>query len=652
MEITRELLFGVENSIVLTFHYVIFIIAGLIFLIGVIRWYNIIRSGRRDEPRFDKFGERVVRFFRDAIFFIRLYLIEAKIGVMHILILWGFVILTIGTIILTIADHITSSFFKGTFYLIHEALMDIAGVALIVGIFIAIINRYLLKPSRFQKRYPAWDDSSTLLLLLIISILGFIVESLRIASGSPAYTAFIGKILSPLFKFNLTDYRIAWSIHSLLAIIFIALIPFTKLSHIIASPLNILTRTRRISWREIEDEDYMGAINAEDLQWRDLLSSIACMRCGRCQNECPATNSGTTLSPMFLMQNLRKELSKAYDILGRRKRETTLLNKILDMEAVWACTTCRACMETCPIYIEQMEIIGEMRRGIVESGEAPPDIRDFLNNMQKQRNPWGEGKYKRDAWMKDLDVPKVKDSDFEWLWWVGCQVFDSRNREIARKIVRILNEVGVSYAVLGREEGCCGNDVRRVGEEGLFQLMREENLAIFEKYGVKKIIVTSPHCFNAFKNEYGNQNSIEVKSILEVIHEAIINGKLKLKNPINAKVTFHDPCYLGRWNKLYELPREILKAIPGIEIVEMPRNREKSFCCGGGGGNLVREYPGEDRPNNIRAREAFETGADLLAVACPFCIIMLEDGVKTQKLDEKIKVVDILEIVYKSAFGE
>ncbi len=245
----------------------------------------------------------------------------------------------------------------------------------------------------------------------------------------------------------------------------------------------------------------------------------------------------------------------------------------------------------------------EIRRGLVESAETPPDIRDFLTNVQKQKNPWGEAKFKRDQWAKksEVEVLTVKNNpEFEWLWFVGCgHSFDSRNQQVAVKLARLLSDIGVNYAILGREEGCCGNDVRRVGEEGLFQLLREENYQIFEKYGVEKLFATSPHCYNTFKNEY---EGIEVKFILEIIYDAIKEGKLQLRHEVRKRVTFHDPCYLGRYNGMYELPREILKAIPGIELVEMPRNRNRSFCCGGGGGNLVREYPGEDRPNNIRAK--------------------------------------------------
>ncbi len=650
-EATRELLWGVSGSLAQKLHYVLFAIATVIFVLGIIRWYRILKTGRDDEVRFDNLGRRFYYVIKDGFVFVRLYLREEKMGIMHLLVLWGFILLTIGTLTLTVAEYVTSEFFRGAFYLIFEATMDLAGFAFISGLLIAIHNRYFAKPSRFEKRWAqAKDDGAVLALLLVIGILGFVVEAIRISSGMPAYTALIGGFISNLIPFNLTAYRVTWSLHSLLAMLFIALIPYTKLAHIIAGPLNILTRTERISGREVDDEEYMGAIEPKDLQWRDMLSSLACMRCGRCQDACPATNSGTTLSPMFLMQNIRKTLDESFDLIGRQKKDDVLLlDSVLDMEAVWACTTCRACMEMCPVYIEQMEIIGEMRRGIVESGEAPPDIRDFLTNIQKQKNPWGEAKYKRDAWAKGLDVPHAKNTEFEWLWWVGCgHAFDSRNQEVARKLVRILDEMGIGYATVGREEGCCGNDVRRVGEEGLFQLLKEENMALFEKYGVEKVFSTSPHCFNTFKNEYGG---FESKFVLELILEAIKDGRLKLKYPVNKKVTFHDPCFLGRYNGMYDLPREILQLIPGLELVEMPRNRDNSFCCGGGGGNLVREYPGEDRPNNIRAREAGRTGAEVLAVACPFCMIMLEDGVKMEKLDDRMRVMDVVELVHQAAFG-
>jgi len=360
-----------------------------------------------------------------------------------------------------------------------------------------------------------------------------------------------------------------------------------------------------------------------------------CFNCGNCTAICPVSTADH-LFPRRLIRYLQ---------LGLEER-------LLEAPETWWCLTCRQCTVTCPRQAYPAELMVAIRRDIIESGRAPPHIRDFLTNIQKQRNPWGVGKFKRDQWVKKagVEVPTVKSNpDFEYLWFVDCaHSFDNRNIPVSKMVAEILNHIGINYAILGREEGCCGNDVRRAGEEGLFQLLKEENERIFEKYGVEKIIVTSPHCYNTFKNEY---EGYEVKLILEVIYEAIKSGKLELKKPIEKKVTYHDSCFLGRYNEIYDLPREVLKSIPGLELVEMPRSYQQALCCGGGGGLVVSEYPGEVRVNNERAREAAETGAEILAVACPFCMIMLEDGVKAEKVDDKIEVKDIIELVWESAFG-
>ncbi|MEM4472611.1 MAG: heterodisulfide reductase-related iron-sulfur binding cluster [Archaeoglobaceae archaeon] len=641
-------------------YYGLLIIALAIFIFGIKKNIDFVKSGQKSsEPRLDNLSERIKVMLRDSLALIRLYRREKKISIAHLLILWGFIILLIDILVITISYAFPEIIKQ--LYLPFKYSMTVGGVLFTLGLIIMAVNRYLLKPSRFSKKYDAKDDNISLLILFFAAIFGFVLkEFLRFSEFANSYIV-----------------HIFWLIHALLILAFVALIPYSKLMHIFAAPLSILTKSNRhpgIVRPPQQREDYLGLVTRKDLTKRDLLSSLACMRCGRCQDACPAFNSRTSLSPMFLIQNLRNvdkiasgkmKMLKPYEAKVeedggevREERERTtengevkLVGTLLDMHAVWACTTCRACMEMCPVYIEQMDIIVEMRRGIIESGEAPPDIRDLLTNIQKQKNPWGEAKFKRDQWMKKAEIPVklAKDGEFEWLWFVGCaHSFDNRNIPITAKLAKILSDIGVNYAVLGREEGCCGNEVRRVGEEGLFQLLKEENIAQFEKYGVKKIIATSPHCYNTLKNEY---EGYDVKFVLEVIYEAIKSGKLKLRKEIKKKVTFHDPCYLGRYNGIYELPREILKAIPGIELVEMPRNRNRSFCCGAGGGNLVREYPGEYRPNNLRAKEAADTGAEILAVACPFCMIMLEDGVKSEKLEDRIKVLDIIELVYESAYG-
>ncbi|RLI75064.1 (Fe-S)-binding protein [Archaeoglobales archaeon] len=358
----------------------------------------------------------------------------------------------------------------------------------------------------------------------------------------------------------------------------------------------------------------------------EILNS--CIQCGTCVSSCC---SKSTL-------NLRRILAS---FIGKR-------TPVWEFEQIWYCTTCHICQDRCPRGIGLTDAIVKAREEVIESGNVPPDIRDMLINIQKHRNPFGISKFKRDAWAKGLDIPTVKSNpDFEYLWYVGCaNSFDTRNKQIAAKTAQLFNEIGLNYAILGREEGCCGNDVKMVGEEGLFELLKQENFDVFEKYNVKKIVVLSPHCYHIFKNEYG----LDVKLAIELIYEAIITGNLKFSKEIEKKVTFHDPCYLGRYNNIYDLPRELIKTIPMVELVEMQRIRERSFCCGGGGGNVVRDYPNSKRPNVIRVQEAKRTDADILAVACPFCMSMLEDAVKTLGLELEVK--DVVELIWEAVFKQ
>ena len=320
--------------------------------------------------------------------------------------------------------------------------------------------------------------------------------------------------------------------------------------------------------------------------------------------------------------------------------------EIWKFDPIWFCTTCHLCQDRCPRGIPITDEIVNARAELIERGEVPPEVRDMLLNIQKHRNPFGISKFKRDEWCRKLDVPTVKTNpDFEYLLFVGCaNSFDTRNKQIAAKVVQLFNEIGLNYAILGKEEGCCGNDVKMVGEMGLFELLKQENIEIFEKYGVENIVVLSPHCYHVFKNDYG----LNVKLAIELIYDAIVDGKLKFSSGIEKKVTFHDPCYMGRYNRIYNLPRELLRTIPLIELVEMQRSKERSFCCGGGGGNIVRDYPNSSRPNVVRAKEASKTDADIIAVSCPFCMMMLEDGVKTAEIQMEVK--DIIELVWQAVF--
>ncbi len=349
-----------------------------------------------------------------------------------------------------------------------------------------------------------------------------------------------------------------------------------------------------------------------------------CMQCGTCSASCISKSSF----------NLRKLVLESF-----------LKGGELRCPDLWDCTTCHNCQSRCPRGIPLTDLIVNSRKEYIEEGAIPPEVRDYLNSIQKFRNPFGQPKYKRIGWASDLDLKILNGkTEFEWLWFVGCFTsYDPRAQEVAKKTARIFNEIGLNFAVLGNKEGCCGNDALALGEEGLFELLKEENESLFEEYGVKKLVTSSPHCYNTFKNYY----EIETFSTLEVIYNAIREGTLKFKYDVEARVTYHDPCYLGRYNGIYDIPREVLKSIYNIDFVEMRRIRENSFCCGGGSANFMREG---GRANVSRAREAVQTGANILAVSCPICLNMLEDGVKSINAD--IEVMDVIEIVHLAMFGE
>lgn len=381
------------------------------------------------------------------------------------------------------------------------------------------------------------------------------------------------------------------------------------------------------------DEALRMSVPQEDVIKEVKINGLTkCYQCGNCSAICPVSNGRF---PRRIISHIR----------------WGLIDKVI--EDSWLCLQCKLCDEFCPRNANPSSAMSMLKKISVENGSVPPHIGEFLMNIYRRRNPWGHSSVKRDEWIRksNIKVPTVKDGEFEWLWYVGCaNSFDLRVLGVTEKIAKILNDAGFSYAVLGREEGCCGNDVKRIGEEGLFELLMDENIKRFKKYGVSKIFTHSPHCYNTFKNDYLlKETNIEVKLFLEILYDLIESGKIELKHSINEIVTFHDSCFLGRYNGIYELPREILNSIPGLKLVEMKSNKRMSICCGGGSGNIVVGYQGDVQPAILRVKEAIDVGASILAVACPFCKIMLEEAVKS--VNGNLRVMDVVELVYYSIYG-
>jgi Fe-S oxidoreductase len=412
--------------------------------------------------------------------------------------------------------------------------------------------------------------------------------------------------------------------------------------------------------RNLETGKDLGVSKIEDFSWKQLLDLYACTECGRCTANCPASISGKPLKPRDIIHNLKVHLLisgnellcvKDQEVQKRTVKQPVIIGQVVTEDELWACTTCHACIEVCPVDIEHVERIVDFRRYLVmKEANFPSELKSLFRNLEIYGDTHGKGPSFRIDWALGLPIKTVKeDSDSGILYWAGCEgSLHDRNKEVSKVIVKMIQEAGISVGILGKKEGCCGDPARRVGNEYLFREMARRNIEILYRYGVKKIVTYCPHCYNTLKNEYPRLGGhFDVMHYSVYINELLQQGRLKVKRHLEGRVTFHDPCYLGRVNGIYDAPREILKSIPALESKEMNLSREKSFCCGAGGGWMwMHEHLGE-RINNIRTKDVIEVGADWVATSCPYCLTMVEDGIKARETKEKVSVLDLAEILYR-----
>jgi Fe-S oxidoreductase/nitrate reductase gamma subunit len=668
---TRELYWNIQGH---NWMYLLFLISLVFFIYGFYRHYKLWRLGQ-SENRVDNIGRRIANVFIYG-FGHKKILREKLPGTMHFLVFWGFVVFAITTFFVALDADIGTSLFKGTLYVILTLIADIFGLLAIVGILVLLYRRYITKPDRLDNK-P--EDLVSLLLIFFIIITGFILEGIRIiATNDPwFYWSPIGNVVAGLF--SSADiatlqgvHQFSWWLHMILAFALIAYMPYSKLLHIITSPLSQFFASFKpkgqLSLVDMEDEEAetYGIEKLENFTWKQLFDTDACTRCGRCQDNCPAYLSQKPLSPKEFTQTLKQHLhEKGCELLQQKNvndenatsevaasEETAkLVGDVYEEDTIWACTTCRACEEHCPVMVERIDDIVGIRRNLVLMESAfPSEIQSVFRNMENNSNPWGVGWATRADWAQDLDVKiMAEDSNVEYLYFVGCAgAFDDRNKKVATALVKILKAAGISFGILGSEEKCCGDSARRIGNEYLYQMMAAENIENMNNYGVKKIITTCPHCYNVLKNEYPQMGgNYEVIHHTELISQLISEGKLTLKNPIQGTVTYHDSCYLGRYNDIYDAPRSVLNSA-GLELKEMIHCKNASFCCGAGGGRMWMEEDIGDRINEMRTDEALETGAPYIASNCPYCLTMLEDGVKSKDKVEEVTVLDIAEIINKA----
>jgi Fe-S oxidoreductase len=694
----REIYWNIDPTIGSLALYTMAILTSLIASWGILRDIARWRQGK-SLMRIDQPWRRLRGLLQQSLGQQRV-LRDRSAGVMHGLIFFGFLALFIGTDIIAVEEDFTipllgenaGKILVGGFYQAYELILDTLGLVFLAGLIWAVVRRYRMRPTRLDnRRTDAWAVG----VLLFLAIGGFLIEGLRLANqqigGVSVYSqewarlAFVGyTIAGGLRAIGLGDgapvalalHQLLWFSHAGATFAFLGSLPFSKFRHILYTPLNGFFRDLGPAGAldpipqleaEIEKEEpQLGVAALADLSWKRRMDLDACMRCGRCQAVCPAHASGALLSPKYLISKLadfqRGDAVQFKDgssrVIGSvAERETLpLVGNLIEPQELWACTTCNACVYECPALIEHVDDIVDMRRNLTMiQSEVPAGVKRVLEGIERQSNPWRLPARERAAWTAGLDVPTLAEKEsVDVLYWVGCAPsYDERSRKTARAMVQLLAQAGIDYAILGEEECCTGDPARRMGEEMLFQAQAQTAIETMHQYRFKTVVTTCAHCFNAISNEYpqlGGKAGIDYHVVhhTEYLAGLVQQGKLQPQQRVEEKVVYHDPCYIGRYNGVYDAPRELLRSIPGIELLEIGQQRDRAMCCGGGGGNVWLEGHGERNVNVIRLEQLTAPQPDTVAVACPFCMVMFEDAAKNSGRADSLQRRDVAEMLLES----
>jgi len=663
----REVFWNISHEYIM---YILSIIAVAFVAYAIYKHYKLWNLGKSDD-RSKGIGKRIWAFIITGIMDglgHRRFLRELYPGIMHALIFWGCAVLLLAAAV-DATTHYLSIHLEGSAYLWFSLIVDISGILVLIGILMAIYRRYIQKPERLNS---ILDDGIILSLIAVIIITGYIIEGLRITAteltirpewaiwspgGYVFATAFSGLEQNTL----LILHRWLWWFHAILvdgAIVYVAL-SYSKLQHIIISPLNAFFRNLGPVGApapiNIETAETLGVGEMKDFTWKQLLDLDACTNCGRCQDSCPAYLSGKPLSPRKFIQDLKHLWLESAHIKDNGLGELpSLIGGTVTEDEIWACTTCAACQEACPVFLEHIVKIIDLRRNLtMMQSKMPENVQLMLRNMQTRGHPWvgAQTLRLRGDWTTTCGLKTLaEDSNVDILFWVGCTAaLCDRNVETTIALVNILQAAEIKFGILGEDEPCCGDPARRAGYEIQFQTSAEQNIALLNGYNIKKILTTCPHCYNTLKNEYPKLGAdFEVIHHTELISDLLEKSTFKLTKDSNSVVTYHDPCYLGRYNGVYSAPRSILHAIPKTTLKEMERSGSKSFCCGGGGVHMWFEQQIGTKINELRTEEVLKTNAQTVVTSCPYCLQMLEEAIQRKELQTTLKVTDIAELVQQA----
>jgi Fe-S oxidoreductase/nitrate reductase gamma subunit len=641
---------------------IIFAAAILLFCWSCYRRFRLLMLGKSDN-RFTDVGKRIWGVIYYA-FGQRCTVSHGyRFGWNHLVLFWSFMILLIANTEFLLEgifpDYISFSKLPVSLYFLFE----IALVFTFLAVSIAILRRLAFPPSYMEAR--SRDAFLILGLIALLMVAFFGLHASEIANGSETGSHMpVSKFLASTFfsqvqTESLNDYIEAfWWLHALVLLVFLNYLPYSKHMHILTGIPNVffksLTKVNTQPREEFKKGNVFGVGQINLFTWKDLMDSYSCTECGRCSDICPATNTGKSLNPRLVIHDIKTNLLINGPLID--KKEAPVLPLIgaggegsVSHEVLWSCTTCGACMEVCPVSIEHVSKIVEMRRNLVEmNAKVPAELLPFFESTEQRSNPWGIVPSDRIKWAADSNVKPFETGKTEYLFYVGCfGAFDARSRRVSLAISKILDASGISWGILGKDELCCGDSMRRLGNEFVFDRMTKDNIKIFTDKGIKKIITQCPHCYNTLKNDY-RQYGLELEIIhhTELINNLIKAGKLRLDSAKDmGVVVFHDSCYLGRYNEIYEAPRSVITSVTGKAPVEMEHNHEKSFCCGAGGGRMWMEESEGTKINMARVEEALKKEPQTICVSCPYCMTMFEDGLKSIKADEKVQVMDVAEIV-------